>query len=542
MAVEATVGPRHCIAAAFVPRFAPSSSAVSARDAEDLAAAPGPLLGCRTSTVLALTDPRPYRRNAFRQEPLPAAVTQDLAHIWIAVQAALRRNVEASAFDVWLAPLQAIGLHDATLLVGAPPEIREWVAERFERPLAQAAAEVLGHGVRVAILETGSDRIASTASAAAPDGGDGAPAARAEFNPKFTFGQFVIGDTNRFAHAAALAIAELPGQAYNPLFIYGPPGVGKTHLLHSVGNYIRAYGNGLTVRYTTIERFTNEFIAALQTGTTAKERFKDRYRRNDVLLIDDVQFLASKAKTEEEFFHTFNALYDTGSQLVLTSDRLPRDLNALEDRMRERFESGLVTDIQAPNLATRLTVLRKRVQHDAIEIAEDGVLDVIAERIPTNIRALEGALIRVVAFGSLAGRPLTADLAAEVLDELYGRVDPRRTPGAGRRDVGYGLPDVTVARVQEVVCDAFCLSRDDLLSTSRAARFAWPRQIAMYLAREHTQASLPSIGRSFGGRNHTTVMHAVKRTAERLTTDPEALATVQDLTARLSDSRSDRRA
>jgi chromosomal replication initiator protein len=469
-------------------------------------------------------------------------VTQDLAHIWIAVQAALRRDVEASVFDVWLAPLRAVGLQEATLLVEAPPEIREWVAERFERPLTQAATEVLGHGTRVTIVETGADRVASRPGAITPEGDDGAPPKRVEFNPKFTFGQFVIGDTNRLAHAAALAIAELPGQAYNPLFIYGPPGVGKTHLLHSVGNYVRAYGNGLTVRYTTVERFTNEFIASLQTGTTAKERFKDRYRRNDVLLIDDVQFLASKAKTEEEFFHTFNALYDTGSQLVVTSDRLPCDLSALEDRMRERFESGLVTDIRAPDLATRLTVLRKRVQHDAIELAEDDALEIIAERIQTNIRALEGALIRIVAFGSLTGRPLTVELATEVLDGLYGRADPRRTLRAGRGDVGYGLPDVTVARVQEVVCAAFSLSRDELLSTSRAARLAWPRQIAMYLAREHTQESLPAIGRSFGGRNHTTVMHAIKRTANRLTTDPEAFAAVQELTARLTGSGSDRRA
>jgi chromosomal replication initiator protein len=468
-------------------------------------------------------------------------VTQDLVHIWTAVQDALRRSVGASTYDVWLAPLQPVGVEGATLVVGAPPEIRDWVAERFERPLAKAAAEVLGRGARVEVVEAGVPRSSSSAGAGASPALEAALPEAAELNPKFTFAQFVIGDTNRFAHAAALAVAELPGQAYNPLFIYGPPGVGKTHLLHSIGNYVREYGNGLTVRYTTTERFTNEFVASLRTDAAARERFKDRYRRTDVLLIDDIQFLASKAKTEEEFFHTFNALYDTGSQLVLTSDRLPRDLDALEDRMRERFESGLVTDIQAPDLATRLTVLRKRVQHDAVELAEAATLDVIAERIPTNIRALEGALIRVVAFGSLTGRALTADLAAEVLDGLYGRGEPRKAAGGVRGGVGFGLPDVTVARVQQLVCEAFALSHDELLSSSRAARVSWPRQVAMYLSREHTQESLPSIGRSFGGRNHTTVMHAVKRTVERLATDPEAFEAVQELTARLTSGGSDRR-
>ena len=312
-------------------------------------------------------------------------MTQDLAHIWNAVQQALRGSVDATAFDVWLAPLQAVAIEGNTVVVGAPPEIRDWVAERFERLLTNAAVAVLGAGSHVEVVAAGTQRPATAAAAdSAPGAGLPGPA---RLNPKFTFAQFVIGDANRFAHAAALAVAELPGQAYNPLFIYGPPGVGKTHLLHSIGNYVQEYGNGLTVRYTTIERFTNEFLASLQTGAAAKERFKDRYRRNDVLLIDDVQFLAAKVKTEEEFFHTFNALYDTGSQLVLTSDRLPGDLDALEDRMRERFESGLVTDICAPDLATRLTVLRKRVQHDGIHL---GMLLALRRDLATAGAALQG--------------------------------------------------------------------------------------------------------------------------------------------------------
>jgi chromosomal replication initiator protein len=235
-----------------------------------------------------------------------------------------------------------------------------------------------------------------------------------------------------------------------------------------------------------------------------------------------VQFLASKVKTEEEFFHTFNALHDTGSQLVLTSDRLPRDLGALEDRLRERFEAGLVTAIDPPDLPTRLAVLRKRAQHDGVELADDGVLDLLAERAPHNVRALEGALIRVVAFASLTSRPITTDLAGEVLRDLY--------PGSGAR----ALERLTVDHIQEVTAEAFGLTRGELLSDSRAARLAWPRQVAMYLAREHTSETLPSIGERFGGRNHSTVLHAHKRTSERLATDPEASDIVRRLTESLT--------
>jgi chromosomal replication initiator protein len=400
------------------------------------------------------------------------------------------------------------------------------VAERFARVLQSSASAVLGPEVTVDV------RSATPAAAPRRSAAAQAPAAepmpsRPEQhgpNPRFTFDQFVIGDSNRFAHAAALAVAELPGQAYNPLFIYGPPGVGKTHLLHSIGNYVLAYGAGLSVRYTTVETFTNQFLAALQRGDM--DRFKGSYRHSDVLLIDDVQFLASKAKTEEEFFHTFNALHDMGSQLVLTSDRLPRDLSALEDRLRERFEAGLVTAIAPPDTSTRLTVLRKRAQHDGVSLADDGVLPLLADRVPHNVRALEGALVRVVAFASLTGRPVTTELADQVLSELY--------PASLR--AGTAAP--TVEAIQDLTAAAFGLTREELLSESRAARLAWPRQVAMYLAREHTGETLPAIGARFGGRNHTTVLHACRRTAARLAADPEAVEVVRRLTERLIAARS----
>ena len=315
----------------------------------------------------------------------------------------------------------------------------------------------------------------------------------------------MIGDCNRLAHAAALTVAELPAQAYNPLFICGPPGVGKTHLLSSIASLLLAHNPGLIVRCTTGEAFTNEFLGALSGGHT--DGFKASFRDVDVLLVDDVQFLERKTKTEEEFFHTFNALYDAGRQIVLSSDRPPRDLQALEDRLRERFEAGLVADIKPPELATRLAILRKRAHHDGIELADDAAsCEAIAERVTLNVRALEGALIRVVAFSSLTGRQLTVELAREVLDGLYPAERPLRATASRGRS----------ARSRQPRASTSASSPEELLSTARTARIAWPRQVAMYLARELTGESLPAIGRHFGGRDHTTVLHAWRRTGARI--------------------------
>jgi chromosomal replication initiator protein len=445
-------------------------------------------------------------------------VTPDPAHIWPSIQGELRRAVPEHTYDLWLASLQPVAIDGDTVVVQAPDGMRPRIAERFGRVLQSCAAAVLGPQACVDVVAPGDVPRETRADAdATPPDADG-------INPRLTFESFVIGDTNRFAHAAALSVAEAPGQAYNPLFIYGPPGVGKTHLLHAIGNYISHYGAGLTVRYTTVEAFTNAFVWALHGGDI--ERFKARFRRTDVLLIDDVQFLESKVKTEEEFFHTFNALQDSNSQLVLTSDRLPRDLDALHDRLRERFEAGLVTDIQPPDLATRMTVLRKRAQHDGATVPE-AVLEVIGRRICGNIRALEGALIRVVAYASLSGQAMSPEVAARVLDGFYG---PDRRPGGGAGT----RPAPSLETIQQAVCQRFHISRDELLSPSRAARLVWPRQVAMYLARENTDLTFPDIARRFGGRNHTTVMHAVKRAAERLTTDRDAFDTVRELTEHLS--------
>ncbi len=467
--------------------------------------------------------PSPAAAATLRRGSTTPVQPPQLAHVWEQVRSELRRIVDAHTAELWLDPLRPVELDGERLVLAAEPAVRAWIDTRFGRHLGDAAAHVLGDGALVQLVAD------SGQSAALEHERTLAPSVMGlaeddTLSPKLTFEQFVIGDCNRFAHAAALAVAELPGQAYNPLFIYGPPGVGKTHLLHSIGNYIRTFGEGLTVRATTTEQFTSDFVTAVRTG--GLDAFKGRFRRADVLLIDDVQFLESKAKTEEEFFHTFNALHEAGSQLVLTSDRLPRDLDALEDRLRERFEAGLVADIGAPDRAVRLAVLRKRVQHDGIHLAHPEALDVIADRVTDNVRALEGALIRVVAFHSLTGRPLDAALAAEVLDGLYpaplSRVSQSQAP--------------TVELIQQLTCEAFGLTLDELVSQARTARIAWPRQVAMYLCREHTDQSLPAIGKRFGGRNHTTVMHACRRTSARLASDHDAYEAVHSLSARLHSS------
>jgi chromosomal replication initiator protein len=434
----------------------------------------------------------------------------DLSHAWRRVRAELRRAVSDSTWHLWLEPLKARSLDGGTLVVEAPAESRAWVDASFSRLLAACGAAVLGPSARVELVATDAAEPVEPARSAAQS------FAGSSFNPRFTFDQFVIGDANRLAHGAALAVAEMPGLAYNPLFICGPPGLGKTHLLHSIANYVSEHGDGLNVLYTTVETFTDHFVGALH--ARAMEAFKSAYRGVDVLLVDDVQFLQSKARTEQEFFHTFNALHGAGAQLVLTSDRLPRDLDALEDRLRERFEAGLVTDVRPPDLATRRTILRKRIQKDAIACVDAAAVDLIAERVDTNIRALEGAFIRVVAFGSLTGRPVTSELADEVLAGLYPGLRPRRR---------------SVEEIQQRICEAFGVSMDQLLSPSRATPVVWPRQVAMYLARELTDQTLPAIGRAFGGRNHTTVMHACRRTAERIATDRDAYDTVRRLTDEL---------
>jgi chromosomal replication initiator protein len=450
-------------------------------------------------------------------------VSDELEYIWSRVQAELALAVDEPTYRIWLGALHVRDLSGGRLLVEAPTDACGWIRDRFGRVLQSCAATVIGPEVVLELVSSQDPDGPTAALGRTPAGPDSSLRGGPLGNPKLSFDQFVIGDSNRLAHAAALTVAEMPAQAYNPLFICGPPGVGKTHLLSSIAGLLLAHNPGLVVRASTGEAFTNEFLLALSGGQT--EVFKTSFRQVDVLLLDDVQFLERKTKTEEEFFHTFNALYDAGRQIVLTSDRPPHDLQALEDRLRERFEAGLVADIKPPELATRLAILRKRANHDHIELADPLALQAIAERVTLNVRALEGALIRIVAFSSLTGRPLTVELAREVLDNLYPAT--RQLEDRGPR---------SIAEIQAAACKHFGLSSEELLSSARTARIAWPRQVAMYLARELTSESLPSIGRHFGGRDHTTVLYAWRRTTARIAADDASRKAVEKLSTQLTSN------
>jgi len=440
-------------------------------------------------------------------------VGEPLEPIWDRVCGELRREVPDFKFHIWLAPLSLAAVEGDSLYVAAPEHIRTWVRDRYLDLLVAAARRAHSPAARVEVVPEGWRPPRQSAAAAASQAG-GRPS-DTPLNPKYTFDQFVIGGGNRFAHAAALAVAELPAQAYNPLFIHGRPGIGKTHLLHAIGNYVTCYGGGLTVRYATVEQFTTEFVQAVRARDTRS--FKERFRSVDLLLLDDVQFLADKARTEEEFFHTFNELVGSGRQLVMTSDRTPDELDQLERRLGERFGAGLVVQLDPPDLHVRRAILEKRARLDAVD-ADAGLLDEIAERVQTSVRALEAALIQVVAYASLRGEAPSVELARKLLDH----VGP-----APHSD------SCTVNAILEATAQQFDLRPDSLLARDRHPEVSRARKIAMYLARELTDESLPEIGRGFGGRDHTTVLHAVRSVTRDVKRDPQLATTVDSLRRQL---------
>ena len=444
---------------------------------------------------------------------------KELDRAWDHVRNELHKEVTDSTFHIWLEPLELVAQHGSTLYVRAPGHIRTWVRERHSHQLRQAARQVLGPDTEVELVDDQwRNTSAADSPAQSPDRGE-------TLNPKYTFDQFVIGDGNRLAHAAALAVAEMPAQAYNPLFIYGPPGLGKTHLLQAIGNYVQLYGGGLRVRYATIEDFTSAFVRSLRKGDTGT--FRDRFRGVDVLLLDDVQFLADKVRTKEEFFHTFNALYESGRQLVLTSDRSPADHDDFEARLRERFASGLVADLAPPELDVRMAILRKRARLDDHLVSEETLVQ-IASHVSASVRALEGALIRVVAYASLSRQEPTPEVARRVLGSLYPELP--RTTGC------------SLEAIQDATAKQFGITREALLAADRRPAISFPRQVAMYLARELTEETLPAIGRGFGGRNHSTVLHAHRKIAADLARGGRAATAVDTLLRLLRPSpRADRR-
>jgi chromosomal replication initiator protein len=418
--------------------------------------------------------------------------------LWRATQDRLRASVPQSTYRLWLEPLHPVGSDADALYLTGPEGIRAWAERRYSALIGQALADC-GSPLREVRFTSGQEGPSATATAV-----DGA-----ELNPNYTFDRFVIGNGNRLAHGAALAVAEAPSEAYNPLFLHGPPGLGKTHLLAAIANYLRANAPGLSVRYTTAESFTNEFVGALKSA--GADGFKARYRDIDVLLIDDVQCLEGKPATEEEFFHTFNALYESGSQLVLSADRIPSELSTLASRLRDRFEWGLTVPVEPPNLATRLTVLRRLVQEAGVEIADAEALIELANRIDVNVRQLHGALTRVLAHASLMARPLSKELIAEVIPH-------GRTAQAS-----------SVEEIQQRVAEGYGISRAELVGSSRAATPLRARQVAIFLTRELTDLSLPQIGRLYGGRDHSTVLNSLRRVEAGLADDQKLAERVQDL-------------
>ena len=431
--------------------------------------------------------------------------------MWNRVREELRSDVADFTFHIWLDPLRLAAVRDTAVFVRAPDHIRTWVRDRYSAQLQAAVRRGFRPDATVEVVPVDWE----------PGPTDGPPAAetaRPEQRPliaKYTFEQFVIGRGNRFAHAAALAVAEQPGHAYNPLFIHGRPGLGKTHLLHAVGNYIGRHEPGMQVRYATVEEFTNEFVRAIKARDMTA--FKNSFREVDVLLLDDVQFLAEKARTEEELFHTFNALRDSGKQLVMTSDRPPDELQSLEQRLGERFGSGLVVSIDPPDIHVRRAILEKRARLDDVA-ADPALLQEIAARVTTSVRALEAALIQVVAYASLRDEPPTAELARRLLK----KIGP--TPG----------DPCTVPTIVQAAADAFEVTPEQLVARDRRPAVARARKVAMYLARELTEQSLPEIGRGFGGRDHSTVLSAVRSIDTEVHRDPELAMTVESLRQRLA--------
>jgi chromosomal replication initiator protein len=437
--------------------------------------------------------------------------------LWTEVSDRLKGALNDTTFGTWFGDVSARELNERAFVLSVPNDFtRDWIEGHFLDLIGAAVRDATGDEREISLF------VEREVEPAGPiEDAQKQTARRAfEMSQKYTFDSFVIGSSNRFAHAAALAVAEAPAQAYNPLFIYGGTGLGKTHLLQAIGQYVGAHSRALSVRYITSETFMNDFINSLRDKRI--EGFKQRYRTYDLLLIDDIQFLEHKERIQEEFFHTFNSLYEAGRQIVISSDRPPREISTLEERLRSRFEWGLITDIQPPDLETRIAILRKKVKTDGIHVPDPQVLTFIAGRVSTNIRELEGALTRVVAFSSLTARPMTVELAQDVLKDVFPQGE---------------APEVSIERIQTAVSDRFGLSMEELCGDRRSQNIVYPRQVAMYLSRELTDASLPKIGREFGGRDHTTVIHATSKIARMIREDRSVYNLVQELTARVKQTR-----
>jgi len=467
-----------------------------------------------------------------------------LTLIWDEAKKHLRGRLNESAFQFWFDRTLPLGLDDGAFVIGVPNDFaREWIEKRLAGQVAEALSEVLGDSIDVRVVvdaraaelpqqsaaaEPAAGVVEPAAEPARPRRASGARAARAakaagDLNPRYVFDRFVTGPHNEYAAAVAHSVAESPATAYNPVFMYADTGLGKTHLIQAIAHAALEQHPDLQIKYVTVERFTDDFINAV-TDKNRIDGFKQSYRENDVLLIDDVQFLVEKQQTQVEFFHTFNALYEAGKQIVITSDRPPRELKELEERLRTRFGQGVVVDISRPDLETRIAILRKQVKWEGFQIAEPEVLEWIASRVTTNIRELYGALTRAVSYASISGSEVTLDVTKEALKDILPKA--------------YQHP-VTIEMVQAEVARQFGLHVNDLRGNRRTQDVAYARHIAMYLSRDLTEASLPQIGARFGGRHHSTVIHGVDKIERQLKDghDPQLQDLVALITTRLKTVR-----
>jgi len=437
--------------------------------------------------------------------------------LWNAALASLERKYSKPIFEMWLKPIKPIAMSDAEIVFSVQsPFARDWVENRLKGDISEVLTELLGATIELRF-------IVAAEPAPAPEAGALPPTLprpvqnedirHGNLNPRYTFEEFVVGNSNRFAHAASQAVAEAPARAYNPLFLYGGVGLGKTHLMHAIGHRVLAANPAAKIVYVSSEKFTNEFIIAIKNNQTVD--FRNKYRHVDVLLIDDIQFLEGKEQTQEEFFHTFNSLHEAQRQVVISSDRPPKEIQTLESRLRSRFEWGLLTDMQPPDLETREAILRKKAESEKIPVPDD-VTSFIAKVIPSNIRELEGALIRVVAFASLTKSPITTDLAAEVLKNVVATTPARR---------------ITIALIKDRIAKAHGLTVKEMDHHRRDQRLAAPRQIAMYIATELTDNSLPQIAREFAKKDHTTVMYARDKVKNQMAVDEAYRNKVRSLMA-----------
>lgn len=424
-----------------------------------------------------------------------------LEQLWNNVLSQVENKISKPSFETWLKSTKLLSYSGNNVTIAAPNSFaRDWLENHYVHLITGILTELTGEDLYIKFVVPKDQDMEDFIPVAKPeiklnDSHDISPGM---LNPKYTFDTFVIGSGNRFAHAASLAVAEAPAKAYNPFFIYGGVGLGKTHLMHAIGHYVLEHNPNAKVVYLSSEKFTNEFINSIRDNKTIE--FRNKYRNVDVLLIDDIQFLAGKESTQEEFFHTFNTLHEESKQIVISSDRPPKEIPTLEDRLRSRFEWGLITDIAPPDLETRIAILRKKAKADGLDIPNEVML-YIANQIDSNIRELEGALIRVVAYSSLVNQEISPELAATALKDIM--------PNSKQRTI-------TILDIQNAVGEHYKIHLDDFKAKKRTQSIAFPRQVAMYLSRELTTFSLPKIGEEFGGRDHTTVIHAHEKISKML--------------------------